>query len=423
MAGTWIPTSAMFDARWGHTATLLQDGRVLVAGGEANLVGTVNQSAEIYDPQTVRWTRVAPMHDPRWLHTATLLSDGRVLVAGGYAAPGVSGGLGGPGFPQIPVLATAEIFSPATGTWQRVPDMQVSHAEHSALLLRDGRVLVAYGVGDGDEQSGVLSLVALEWFDPAAQSWRLRDRGFPRYAATCTELSNGYLLMFGGDHVDFSQGEGPVYVTELYDQVNDTFGNSIELTHPRAWHTATLLPGGTVLLAGGETRTSVGGPPYESFQYTETPVEERYNPVTGQLDQTASMQQRRHRHTATLLQDGTVLVAGGHSRTSLTGPTTALQSHASSERYQILPNSPPSERIWTQAGNMLDARGGHTATLLNDGTVLVTGGSQFPGGSVLDSAERFFPNVDLSGCRQLFARVSTTAASRLKAMPSRLLRR
>ena len=200
MTGTWVPTGAMFGPRFGHTATFLQDGRVLVAGGvDANTV----QTAELYDPETDEWTRTGSMHEPRFLHTATLLQDGRVLVAGGYGSSPVLGGFDPPD-PGIPVLAAAELYTPATGTWTRAPDMTTSHAEHTATLLPDGRVFIADGngaVGDGP----AITLDTVEWFDPASQAWSFTNRGVPRYGATSTMLADGYLLMFGGAEQDGSQ--------------------------------------------------------------------------------------------------------------------------------------------------------------------------------------------------------------------------
>jgi N-acetylneuraminic acid mutarotase len=135
----WIPMASMASPRWGHSATVLRDGRVLVAGGE-NVAGcceyTAHADTEIYNPVSNAWTAGPAMRTARYSHTATLLDDGRVLVVGG------NGGA------RVGQLASAEIFDPARGAWNAAPEMSVARVEHTATLLRDGRVLIAGGVRD-----------------------------------------------------------------------------------------------------------------------------------------------------------------------------------------------------------------------------------------------------------------------------------
>lgn len=140
--GSFIATGSLSQPRRLHTATLLPDGRVLVCGGIYNAPTTTISldpssqaiaSAEIYDPGTGTWSLTAPLQTGRWLPTATLLQNGTVLVTGGYHQ-------------TLGYLASSEIYDPATGSWTRVGDMQVARNAHSATLLQDGRVLVAGGV-------------------------------------------------------------------------------------------------------------------------------------------------------------------------------------------------------------------------------------------------------------------------------------
>jgi Galactose oxidase, central domain/Kelch motif len=134
--GRWTVTGSLHTARGGHTATLLPNGTVLVAGGSApaqripssELYGS---SAEVYDPRTGRWTVTAPMHEGRDAHTATLLSNGQVLVAGGQ------------GNVTAQTLSSAELYDPRTSRWMVTPPMHDARYEHTATLLRDGTVLVA----------------------------------------------------------------------------------------------------------------------------------------------------------------------------------------------------------------------------------------------------------------------------------------
>jgi hypothetical protein len=127
----WMRTASMTTARELHTATLLADGRLLVAGGFGPSNWTA--SAEIYDPASGTWTATDSLATARCCHTATLLPDGRVLVAGGYD--------NGP-------LATAEIYDPASGTWTATASMASARYYHTATLLPGGRVLVAGGAGN-----------------------------------------------------------------------------------------------------------------------------------------------------------------------------------------------------------------------------------------------------------------------------------
>ena len=125
----------MAEGRAGPTATLLPDGRVLFVGGtdSGNSFRNALASAEIYDPATGRWSGAASMHTDRQYHTATLLPDGTVLVAGGM------GGMGSTGSNT----ATAEVYDPAHDSWSAIGDMHEDRAGHSATLLPNGNVLVA----------------------------------------------------------------------------------------------------------------------------------------------------------------------------------------------------------------------------------------------------------------------------------------
>jgi len=123
--------------RYYHTATLLPDGKVLVAGGAG--IGTYN-SAELFDPLTGSWSNTAPMSVIRLYHTATLLRDGRVLVAGGWNSP-------------MGALSESELYDPATGTWSVVGSMTVPRENHTATLLADGMVLSAGGSSTNDVTS------------------------------------------------------------------------------------------------------------------------------------------------------------------------------------------------------------------------------------------------------------------------------
>ena len=186
----------MTAARRDHTATLLPDGRVLIAGGadERGIYGNSLSSAELYDPKAGTFSITGSMTMGRFGHTANLLPDGRVLVAGGTA-----------GAADVPwSQASAEMYDPATGTFGPTGSMTAARRDHTATLLPDGRVLIEGGADSG-------TLASAELYDPATGSFRAtasmtRDR----QASTATLLADGRVLVAGG------WDNGPLASAELY---------------------------------------------------------------------------------------------------------------------------------------------------------------------------------------------------------------
>jgi hypothetical protein len=180
--GTWAPTGSMSERRSGHRATLLQDGKVLVTGGGA---GSMSASPEIYDPATGSWSSAGSMVEKRPSHTATLLANGKVLVAaGGEIATAVD---------------TAELYDPVTGTWTRTGRLSEVRSGHSATLLPDGQVLVTGGVGNFSFSDDDTTRASSELYNPAAATWRSTGRlNTARSDQTATLLANGHVLIVGG---------------------------------------------------------------------------------------------------------------------------------------------------------------------------------------------------------------------------------
>ncbi|XXX81196.1 kelch repeat-containing protein [Sorangium sp. So ce134] len=344
-SGLWSPRATMATARTAHTATLLPNGRVLVAGGNGP-DGRLD-SVEVFDPASDVWTSLPPMVTARAAHTATLLPDGRVLVVGGADPDGARN--------------DAELFDPETETWLPVRPMATSRSEHAATLLHDGRVLITGG--DGPEGS----IDGVEVFDPGSGRWlSLQSMQMSRAEHTASLLPDGRVLVAGGSV------HGTIDDAELLDPDAGMWQSADPLRTARQQHTATLLQDGRVLVAGGEGRDS-GALPGNQLDSTEV-----FDPDSGTWHVVGPMGQVRAGHTATLLQDGRVLVAGGLE--DVEGRPGSLD-HA--ELFD------PASGTWTFVSPMNTARHRHTATLLENGKVLVAGGRNQ--GGYLDSAELFDP--------------------------------
>ena len=176
-------TGSMGTPHQGHTATLLADGRVLVAGngGESSPSGT---SADVYDPATGEFSQTGPMKTGRWLHTATLLSDGRVLILGGRS-------------PRDSVYRSAETFDPRSGKFSSAGSMGEGRQQQTATLLPDGRVLIAGGYWSDGQEGRVLS--STEIYDPTTGEFSpTGSMGAPRIGHGATLLNDGRVLIASG---------------------------------------------------------------------------------------------------------------------------------------------------------------------------------------------------------------------------------
>ena len=312
------------DRGFGFSATLLENGKVLLAGGGGYL--SPLPSAELYDPASGTFSPTGDMTAPRSFHTATFLADGRVLVAGGSRF----------GFPESSI-ASAEIYDPVSGTFTPTGEMTAARQDHTATLLADGRVLVAGGYeADGNRRG----LATAEVYDPSTGGFTTTGSMATGHGHhTATALGNGTVLIAGG----FTESYGAsVASAELYHPSSGTFTPTGDMHDPRGWHTATLLTNGTVLLAGGFTR----GP----FTGTTLASAEVYDPSTGSLTLTASMHWARGRYAAALLPNGDVLVAGG-----LTGQCCDATSTAEVYSLALVDTRPP--LITTPSGLTVIATG------------------------------------------------------------------
>jgi hypothetical protein len=258
LVGCWWDSATTKPGRDLHTATLLSDGRVLIAGGSNSNIPAILTSAELYDPKIGTFGPTGPMTVPRSGHTATLLADGRVLVAGGRNVNDAS---------DWSYLSSAELYDPKTGTFSPTGSMATARDLHTATLLSDGRVLIAGGYAGGN------SLSSAELYDPATGTFSpTGSMGAARWFRTATLLSDGRVLMAGGN------ADGKVVASaELYDPKTGKFSPTGSMATGREWHTATLLSDGRVLIAGGDN----GVPDPASYLPSALASAELYDPATG----------------------------------------------------------------------------------------------------------------------------------------------
>lgn len=330
-SAVWRTAGIMLMPHAYHTATLLLDGQVLVAGGLVNdrLDGKVSASAELFDPSSGKWTATKRMLKARWGHTATLLPDGKVLVAGSYVNSGDP-------------MDSTELFDPSNGRWTATGDMHAGRGGHTATLLLDGRVLAVGGGAEDTSMEGGPRSATAELYEPGTGRWvATGSMTKARTGFTATLLRDGRVLVAGGD--------GNFTAAELYDPGTGRWTATGSMAEGRTGHTATRLPDGTVLVTGGCACSDPDA--------GERVSAELYDPGSGRWTATGSMGTARIGHTATLLPDGTVLVVDDD----------LYDRQASAELYD------PRTGRWTATASPDQARIGYTATLLLDGSVLVTG--------------------------------------------------
>ena len=352
---TWTPTGSLNDARRGLTLTTLRDGRVLAIGGLPNSGTAVSASTEVYDPRTGWWSRSGALTTTRLDYTATLLSDGRVIVIGGFDINSTHG-----------PLESAEIYDPTTGVWCAGGSMSVPRYLHSAVALKDGRVLVIGGAtasGNGDA-NGILA--SAELYDPSTRSFTpAHPMHHTRYGSTATLVPDGTVLVTGGGFDISTQSS-----TEIYDSVDDSWTDGPDMSASRWRHTATLV---SVPVPGSQS------PPLTEVVVTGgtwLPNTDVYDIASHTWRRGADLPDALQGDTATALADGRVLVSGGLTY----GPGPVL---ASTEIFQPLTGQ------WSAAAPMSMRRCDHAATLLSDGRLLVAGG--FDGTDVTATSELYTP--------------------------------
>jgi len=321
----------MLQPRFDHSVTLLQDGRVLVAGGSPLLVdGNADAlaSAELYDPATGFWTPTGDMTAPRVAHVAVLLRDGRVLVAGG----GTGLRLQGSGFSEVQLTATAELYDPATGTWERTGDMAAAHG-FAGVLLPNDEVLVAGSWSDRSFGPAGRATPVAELYDPATGTWRRTgDLAVPRFGADMLLLPGDlFVLAVGG----FKPAD--TRAAERYDVASGTWRRTGELPIGAGVIdlAVTLLADGRVLVAGG--RRDAMPPAYfqppDPYGWIYSQFTERWSRTSRRTGQSGN--------SAARLPSGKVLVSGGGAEvyvpaTDTWTPTPDLPVHVNGQGSSVV---------------------------------------------------------------------------------------
>jgi hypothetical protein len=351
----------MHTARRDATATLLKNGKVLIAGGSTlGRAATVYASAELYDPATGLFTQTGSMTAARTDATAVLLSNGKVLIAGGAGCSNprhctnvVYGG-------GMTYLASADLYDPTTGKFSKTGSMAQPRLNADATLLPDGLVLVTGYVARA------------ELYDPDSGKFTPTGKeAAAEYPTTATLLLNGKVLVTGSDY--------PNTAAQLYDESSGKFttvslalpaGTSLAhykgLAVPRSpTHTATLLLDGRVLLFEGG--------------YLET-----YDPTSGACADAGFISPAAGWGIpkATLMPDGRVLFEGGGVAPRVTSASVKYNTRA------VVLYDPTGGPV--RAGTTIGPRIYQTATSLPNGTVLIAGGAAADG-TAISSAELYKP--------------------------------
>ena len=276
-SATFEKAGSMSGERAGeHTATLLLNGNVLLAGGWRNRRPT--SSVDLFNAESNVFVETSPMHIARASHTATLLNNGKVLIVGGYDGENA--------------LSGVELYDPTTDSFEKTGSLIEPRAGHVALRLSDGRVLV---IGGGDTYQDIV-LASAEIYDPDAGTFsQTGSLSMVRHKHAASLLPDGRVLVIGGS--DTSDFYGRYNSTEIYDPETGAFSEGTPMHSPRFKlpYAVVTLSTGDILVAGGDEQAEIYNPQTASFRQVE-----------------GSMDTERSFSAVTLLQNGDALVSGGY---------------------------------------------------------------------------------------------------------------
>ncbi len=302
--GTFALTGSMNAPRVFHSAVLLNNGQVLMVGGDGGATADLGRG-ELYDPATGQFTLTGTLTNSFLFEaTATLLKNGKVLIAGGDDDTGA-------------ITANAQLYDPSTGTFSATGSLITGRADHTAALLDNGQVLIA----GGESNSSDTALASAELYNPATGTFSATTGSLGAtnvfFTNGATLLNSGMVLIYGGE-------ESETDALQLYNPATELFSN---LTVPSGFlfldNPASLLNNGTVLLAGGDVGGSAAGAPSYIF-----------DPASGTTTNTGDLNLGRFFSTSTLLNNGDVLITGGES------PSGNFLAVASAELYKPVSLTP-----------------------------------------------------------------------------------
>lgn len=342
----FYPVGQLKVARAQASATRLDDGRVLVVGGEDSAYALLD-SVELFDPMANIFTAVASLPQPRSYHSATLLRNGKVLVAGGGQGSEISlpSGTG--------ALASALLYDPVTNTWSATGNMTVARAGHRAALLDDGRVLVVgggnavgYPCANSHPNCTVAdSLASAEIYDPLTETWTATGSlAKARIGFALNSVAAGIIATGGAAN---NQG---LDSTEIFDSVSAQWRAGPKLAAKLLYHAAAVMDG-QLVIAGGKLANVM-----------PVTTVERLNASATAWSAGSSLQVARTGALFVTLQSGHGLIVGGNNQI---GQPAYLDLAA---LYDVAANT------WTTIGPLSQGRYGHAVVALDDGSVLVVGG-------------------------------------------------
>lgn len=355
---SWTTTSDMVVPVYDHSATRLNNGRIVVIGGVETTSGAPvsSNATQIYDPESNTWAAMAPIPGEeqagaRDQHTATKLSNDDIIVAGGFHRVREH--------PATP-LSTVFRFVPYRGLWQSEPRLAVARGGHTAdwvPLWRDGRRVETVVAAGGSGSSGPLATA--ERYDGQNVRWDTSRLTRARDGHAATAFMDGHLLLTGGATTPTGSATN---ATELYDPGTNTWSAGPPMNQARRDHAAALMLGGKVIALGGRDRT---GAPTASVEV--------YDPDASTWSTRAPLRTARHNQMATVQPTGQVVVAGG----------VRAQPLRSVEAYEPITDS------WTRLPGLRVARSSATLSSL-PGALIAMGGVASDAMAVA-STERFQP--------------------------------
>lgn len=330
-SGRIIRTSNMTVGRFDHTATLLPNGKVLIAGGMSGN-GIFLASAELFDSSSDQFLPIGKMQATRgYGSTATLLPSGKVLIIGGYNGSSCN--------------RSAELYDLGDKAFASTGSMTAPRCSAAAVLLQNGQVLVA----GGDQSSGDRDPAAsAEIYDPSTGKFSMTgSMRTPRDYFAAVLLRDGKVFVAGGSSNGQHLGTKVEASAEVYDPHTGRFSSTANMTTPREKHGAALLPDGKVIVLGGQADAPFG----PSLSSTEI-----YDPPSGHFSVGPSMDFKRFKlpHGVVALPSGEILVGGGSNHPELYDPV--------SNSFRLA------------ARTELDRFYFSTVTLLPSGEVLFAGG-------------------------------------------------